>query len=138
MTSSATAKLPGPGDAAVVVHVPLTLHRRGGRKLMIASGPGLSIIPPPMKPSSTVVRALVRAFRWQRMLATGTYSTLSEIAAAEGVNPSYLSRVIRLTLLAPGIIEALLDGRYDHLHVRRILTPLPTCWSEQRVALLEK
>ncbi len=59
----------------------------------------------------TLIKAVARAFRWRRMLETGRYSTIDEIAAAEKINDSYVSRVLRLTLLAPDIVEAILDGR---------------------------
>lgn len=59
---------------------------------------------------STLVKAIARAFRWQKMLETGRYATIREIAKAERINPSYVSRVLRLTLLAPATVEAILDG----------------------------
>ena len=68
---------------------------------------------PPLAPQvdSTLVKAIARAFRWQKMLETGQYATIKEIAKAEKINPSYVSRVLRLTLLAPATVEAILDGR---------------------------
>ena len=60
---------------------------------------------------STLVKAIARAFRWQKLLETGRYTTIREIANAERINPSYVSRVLRLTLLAPATVEAILDGR---------------------------
>jgi hypothetical protein len=68
---------------------------------------------PPAAPhvDSTLVKAIARAFRWQKMLETGRYATIREIARAERINPSYVSRVLRLTLLAPATVEAILDGR---------------------------
>jgi len=60
---------------------------------------------------STLVKAIARAFRWQRMLETGRYATVREIARAERINPSYVSRVLRSTLLAPATVEAILQGR---------------------------
>ena len=60
---------------------------------------------------SALVKAIARGHRWQRMLESGKYSSLTELAAAENINLSYLSRLLRLTLLAPEIIEAILDGR---------------------------
>ena len=59
----------------------------------------------------TLVKALARAFRWRRMLESGSYSTIKELAAAEKINASYLCRVLRLTLLAPDTVEVVLDGR---------------------------
>ena len=58
-----------------------------------------------------MVKALARAFRWRKMLDTGVHATLEDLARAKGVAPSYVSRVLRLTLLAPEIVEAILDGR---------------------------
>ena len=52
-----------------------------------------------------------RAFRWRKLLETGAFATVEELAAAEKINPSYVSRVLRLTLLGPDIVEAILDGR---------------------------
>lgn len=59
----------------------------------------------------TLIKAVVRAFRWRRMLESGRFATIHELAAAEKINSSYVSRMLRLTLLAPDIVEAILDGR---------------------------
>lgn len=59
---------------------------------------------------NTLVKALARAFRWSRMLESGDFATIAEVAAREGVAPSYMTWVMRLTLLAPNIVEAFLDG----------------------------
>ena len=58
-----------------------------------------------------MVKALARAFRWRKMLDKGVHATLEDLARAKGVGASYVSRVLRLTLLAPDIVEAILDGR---------------------------
>ena len=58
-----------------------------------------------------MVKALARALRWRELLETGAYDTIEELAAAEKINSSYVSRILRLTLLAPAIVEAILDGR---------------------------
>jgi hypothetical protein len=84
-----------------------------------------------------IVRALARAHRWRRMLEDGKYATLGEISKAEKVNASYLSRVIRLSLLAPDVIEAILDGRLrEGVQLGDLLEPLPMGWEEQRGRLL--
>ena len=59
----------------------------------------------------TLIKAVARAFRWLRMLETGRFATITELAAAEKINASYVARILRLTLLAPDTVEALLDGR---------------------------
>jgi len=68
---------------------------------------------PPAAPhiDSTPVKDVARAFRWQKMLEIGKYATIREIAKAERINPSYGSHVLRLTLLAPATVEAILNGR---------------------------
>jgi hypothetical protein len=61
----------------------------------------------------TLVKALARTHRWQGMLDSGEYGSIEELARAEKINPSYLARVLRLTLLAPDIVESILDGQHD-------------------------
>ena len=60
---------------------------------------------------NAMVKALARAFQWRKMLDTGVYATLEDLARAKGVNATYVSRILRLTPLAPEIVEAILDGR---------------------------
>ena len=88
------------------------------------------------QPDGTLVKALARAWRWQRMLDDGVCASVSEIGDAENISKSYVSRILRLALLAPDIIEAILVGRADQsLMLERLERPLPVTWSEQRVML---
>lgn len=96
--------------AVVTVKVPFAVRKRGGRKLVLTPD-GAPVPPSAPHIDSTLVKAIARAFRWQKMLETGQYATIKEIAKAEKINPSYVSRVLRLTLLAPATVEAILDGR---------------------------
>ena len=83
-----------------------------------------------------MVKALARAFRWQRMLDEGVCVTIEELANREKVNRGYMSRVLRLTLLAPDIVEAILDGREpEGIRLEDILNPFPAAWVEQRKSL---
>ncbi len=67
------------------------------------------------------------------MLETGVYRSVAELAEAEKVNASYLSRMLRLTLLAPDIVEAVLDGRQpDRMTLAELMKPFPVEWGEQR------
>ena len=91
----------------LTIRIPLHVRKRGGRKTMIA--PDVLAMQP--RQDVTLVKALARAFRWRRMLESGSYSTIKELAAAEKINASYLCRVLRLTLLAPDTVEVVLDGR---------------------------
>ena len=84
----------------------------------------------------TLIKAVARAFRWRRMLETGRYSTIDEIAAAEKINDSYVSRVLRLTLLAPDIVEAILDGRQpEGMTLPGLLKGVPVEWATQGAAM---
>ena len=84
-----------------------------------------------------MVRAIARAFRWREMLENGTHATIAEIAAAEKFNGSYVGRVLRLTLLAPDIVEAILGGRQPaEVTLAVLLRPFPVGWREQREGML--
>jgi hypothetical protein len=83
-----------------------------------------------------LIKAIVRAHRWRQMLEGGEYANSAELAKAEKVNDSYLSRILRLTLIAPEIIEAILSGRQPNaLQLDDLLKPLPAAWERQRSAL---
>ena len=80
-----------------------------------------------------MVKALARAFRWKRLLDGGRYASISEIAAAEKIDRGYLGSILRLTLLAPDIIEMILDGRQpEALGLPVLLKPFPLEWARQR------
>jgi hypothetical protein len=84
---------------------------------------------------TTLVKALARAFRWRRMMETGLYGTINDLAAAEKINSSYVSRLLRLTLLAPGIVEAILDGRQaEGVTLPGLMEPFPVEWEQQSKA----
>jgi hypothetical protein len=119
------------------VHVPMTFRRRGGRKLIVApNGSALPAITPRFQIDSVLVKALARAFRWQKMLERGTYSTIKEIATKEKIDPSYAGDVLRLTLLAPDIIEMILDGRQPPgLQFEQLRKSFLLQWHEQRRAI---
>jgi hypothetical protein len=115
----------------LTVRVPLAVRKqRGGRKLVLMPG-GMA----PRGASAadtTLVKALARAFRWRRMMEAGRFATINELAAAEKINASYVSRMLRLTLLAPEIVEAILDGRQpDGMTLPGLMEPFPVKWKEQ-------
>lgn len=85
-----------------------------------------------------MVKAIARAFRWREMLENGTHATIAEIAAAEKINEAYVGRVLRLTLLAPDIVEAILDGRQPaQMTLAVLMQRFPVEWSEQTGAILK-
>jgi hypothetical protein len=80
-----------------------------------------------------LVKALARAFRWKRTLESGEFTTIGDLAQREGIAPSYMTRVLRLTLLAPDIVEAIPDGKQGPaVTLARLLEPFPVEWVEQR------
>ena len=118
-----------PIPDTVTLHVPFHIARRGGRKEMqLPEGTAQA-----RRTDNTLVKALARAYRWKRMLESGEFTTIAELAKREGITKSYLTRVLRLTLLAPDIVEAILDGRQGpQLTLARLLEPFPMGWIEQR------
>ncbi len=117
----------------LTVHIPLTVRRRGGRKVVIAPDGTEAPVIAATRIDSTLVKALARAFRWRRMLESGVVSTVGEIATREKINKSYVSRIVRLTLLAPAIVEAILDGRQPAAVTLSVLMePFPVEWGEQK------
>ena len=121
-----------PIPDTITIHVPFRVLKRGGRKEMqLPLG-----APQSRKTDSTLVKALARAFRWKRMLELGDFATIAELAEREGIAPSYMTRVLRLTLLAPDIVEAILDGKQGPLvTLARVMEPFPVEWNDQLPSL---
>ena len=117
----------------VTLHVPFRLEERGGRKQMILPA-GTSATRP--TPDSTLVKALARAFRWKRMLESGEFASIGELAAQEKIAPTYMTRVMRLTLLAPDLVERLLSGDRDlGISLANLLAAIPSEWESQKACL---
>jgi hypothetical protein len=114
------------------VMVPFTIRKRGGRKLVITPD-GVAVAPAPRaRVDSALLKALARGFRWRKLLETGDFATIEEISDAENINPSYVSRVLRMTLLAPEIVEATMAGRQPPgLTMAKAMLPFPREWQRQ-------
>ena len=118
-----------PIPETVTLHVPFRLVKRGGRKEMQLP-PGATAR---RQTDDALVKALARAFRWKRMLESGEFATIAELAAREGIAAPFLTRTLRLAQLAPDLVEAILDGRQPrNLKLETLRSPLPAAWSEQR------
>lgn len=115
-----------PIPDTVTLHVPFRVVKRSGRKEMhLPEG-----AEQPRKTDSTLVKALARAFRWKRMLESGGFATVRELAEAENMAFSYMTRVLRLTLLSPDIVEAILKGRTGpEVTLARVFEPFPVAWA---------
>ena len=84
------------------------------------------------KADNALVKALARAFRWKRMLESGEFATIAELAQREGIAVSYMTRVLRLTLLAPDIVETILDGKQGpEVTLARLRQPFPVEWARK-------
>jgi len=119
--------------------VPIAIRRRGGRKLIVAPDGASVLAPQRTRIDSTLIKALARAFRWKRMLDDGRYGSVSELATAEKLDRGYLGRILMLTLLAPDIVESVMDGRQPaELGVHVLRKGFPVEWREQRVTLAIK
>ena len=132
------------GLTSVTVSVPLTIRRRGGRKQII--GPngavarqgdnGAGVVPVNGDPA--LIKALARGFRWRRMLEEGRYASISEMAKAEGVERGYVGTLLRLTLLAPEMVQGLLAGTSPKIPKGLLaLANPPQCWTEQSAWIKE-
>ena len=124
-------------NQTVTVTVPFAIRKRGGRTLVITPD-GVSSAPAPRtRVDSALLKALARGFRWRKLLETGHFATIQEIAEAENINPSYISRVLRMTLLAPDIVEAILAGTQPAGLTRaKVMKPFPAEWKCQSFASL--
>ena len=88
-------ELSPPTPAVITVRVPLAIYRRRARKLVFTPD-GEPRRPQPARIDNSMVKALARAFRWRKLLETGVHGTIDELAKAETINPSYVSRILRL------------------------------------------
>jgi len=130
-------------STSLTVRVPLSIRRRPGRKTVVrpedltvphaATALTTSIS---TRANPSLVKALARAFRYQKLLYEGHYASITEMAEAERLDRGYMGRLLQLTLLAPDLVEAVLDGKpMPELELPRLLHPLPAGWSEQQRAL---
>lgn len=117
-----------PISETVTIDVPFRIVKRGGRKEMrMPEGTAQ-----PKRTDSALVKALARAFRWKRMLESGVFATIAEQAEREGVALSCMTNMLRLTLFAPEIVEAILEGKQGpEITQARVLDPFPAEWARQ-------
>jgi hypothetical protein len=121
----------GADGETITIHIPMTFRKHGGRKLVVTPD-GAEWAPRP-RVDNAMVKALVRAFRWRKQLDEGVHATLDDLAKAKGIAASYVSRLLQLTLLAPEIVEAILDGRQPaELQLDDLLKGFPSEWREQK------
>jgi hypothetical protein len=119
-------------DGTISVHIPITFRKHGGRKYIISADTVPDEYKPP-KESDSILKAIGQAFLWKQMIDSGEVTSTADLALKLKMNESYTGRVLRLTLLAPDIVEAIVAGRQPkHLTLRDFLKPVPHDWDEQR------
>jgi hypothetical protein len=125
--------------ATITVRVNLAIRKRGGRKLVVLPDGAIQAATPAVahtRADPALVKALARAFRWQKLLDEGRYASITEMAAAEKIERGFLGKMLQLTLLAPELVEAVLDGRApENLALPALLGPFPLGWAGQQQAM---
>ncbi|MDD1522262.1 hypothetical protein DCG74_02770 [Bradyrhizobium sp. WBAH42] len=117
----------------LVVSIPVDFRQSGGRKQIVVPAGADAWTSPRSRPSNSIITALAKAHRWRRLIETGCYASAAELSKREAVNESYVCRVLRLTLLAPDLIQAILDGKQPKtVELKTLLKPFPHNWSAQR------
>ena len=119
-------------SASETTHIPMTFRSRGGKTVIVLPDGSRGVVRQEATIDNTMVKVIARAFRWQRLLVNETYGTIEDLAAAEKINPSYVSRVLRLSYLSPKIVEAILDGKGPaRLTMKDLMEPFPIDWQKQ-------
>jgi hypothetical protein len=115
----------------------MAFRSRGGKTVIVLPDGSRGVVRREATIDNTMVKVIARAFRWQRLLYNGTYATIEDLAIAEKINPSYISRVLRLAFLSPKVVQAILDGKQPAwLTMKDLLRPHPNNWPEQERVLL--
>lgn len=124
-----------PIPDTVMLHVPFRIVKRGGRKEMHLPDSAAQ----PRRMDNSLVKALARALRWKRMLESGEFASISELAEREGIAFTYMARLMRLSLLDPEIVDAIMDGHQpEGITLANLMDPFPLDWKEQRIQLLKR
>ena len=121
-------------NTTLTIRVPVKFRRQGIRRLIIApEGAQNQTISTSQQPDASLIAALVRAWRWEKMLESGHHKSITALAEHEKVTPSYLCRILRLNSLAPDIRRAILDGtQLKTLRIIDLMKPFSEVWGEQR------
>ncbi len=113
-------------------HIPMTFRPRGGKTVIVLPDGSRGVVRREATIDNTMIKVIARGFRWQRLLYDGTYATIEDLASAEKINPSYVSRILRLAYLSPRVVQAILDGKHPaRLTMKHLLRPFPADWVKQ-------
>ena len=118
-------------------HIPMTFRPRGGKTVIVMPDGSRGVVRREATIDNTMIKVIARGFRWQQILYDGTYTSIEDLAAAEKINPSYISRILRLAFLSPVVVQAILDGSHPAwLTMRDLLEPFPMDWRQQEQKFL--
>jgi hypothetical protein len=124
---------------AVVVHIPVQFYRRSGRRMIVTEGAQAAKARPQRDTNQTLVEAIAKAYRSQEQIESGDYAGLEDLAKALKLDRSYVGRMLRLTSLAPDIVEAIVRGQEpEGISLRQLHDGVPLCWQEQRARWLKR
>lgn len=120
-------------DGKIIIHIPMTFKRRGGRKEIILP-PGCRLNSDQDGPSinKPLAVAVALGHRWLDLLMKGKVQSASEIAEIVGYHPSNVRRFLTLTCLSPRIVKSILNGQEPDGMSLEGLRELAALWEEQK------
>ena len=119
--------------AGLTTKIPMTFRRRAGKAVIVLPNGERAVERREALIDNAMVKLIARGHRWHRQLFDGTHASIADIAKSENINPSFVSRILRLAYLSPTLVEAILDGKYPaHLTMKDLMAPFPMEWGRQR------
>ena len=119
--------------AGLTTKIPMTFRRRAGKAVIVLPNGERAIERREALIDNAMVKLIARGHRWHRQLFDGTHASIADIAKSENINPSFVSRILRLAYLSPALVEAILDGKHPaHLTMKDLMEPFPMEWELQR------
>ena len=123
----------GDSRAGLTTEIPMTFRRRAGKAVIVLPNGERAVVRREALIDNAMVKLIARGHRWHRQLFDGTHASIADIAKSENINPSFVSRILRLAYLSPTIVEAILSGQFPaHLTMKRLIAPFPMEWGRQR------
>lgn len=120
-----------------VTNIPMNFRIWGGKTVIVMPDGSRGVARQEAQIDNTMIKVIARGFRWHRLLTNGTYATIEDLAAAEKICASYVSRILRLAYLSPKVVESILEGKQPAwLTTQALLEPFPMDWKQQEEKLL--
>jgi hypothetical protein len=120
----------------VLVSVRVRFHRRNGRQMILADSIESDSIEAAV-PNNAPLTALAKAYARQEQLESGQFEDLEDIVKEQGVDRSYVGRMLQLTSSAPDIVESILAGQaFADISLQHCRKGIPVLWEAQRRTLI--